>query len=180
MTFDLSAASRRNTMIDVGLWPDRTLLDYLRDHVEARPDKTALIVQRTEGGPEVRLTYRDLRLSDRAAAGFMRRHIEDGDVVSFQLPNWWQFTVLHLACLKVGARQMAREGATVTMGATSFLRTWRSTISPPARRCRRYASTSPPGPRSLAPWSRRRGARSAPPCCRAGAGRKTVGDHDQD
>ena len=29
--------------------------------------------------------------------------MEPGDVVSFQLPNWWRFTALHLACARVGA-----------------------------------------------------------------------------
>jgi cyclohexanecarboxylate-CoA ligase len=26
-----------------------------------------------------------------------------GDVVSYQLPNWWEFVALHLACLRIGA-----------------------------------------------------------------------------
>ena len=28
---------------------------------------------------------------------------EPGDVVSFQLPNWWQFVALHLGCVRAGA-----------------------------------------------------------------------------
>lgn len=29
--------------------------------------------------------------------------MEKGEVVSCQLPNWWQFTALHLACMRIGA-----------------------------------------------------------------------------
>ncbi|MFG1301173.1 AMP-binding protein [Xanthobacter sp. V3C-3] len=104
MSFDLMPLARRETMVAAGLWRDETLLDHFRRNVSARPDKTALIATRTEQGDAVRLTFADLdTLSDRLAVGLMRRDVAPGDVVSFQLPNWWQFTVLHLAALKVGA-----------------------------------------------------------------------------
>jgi len=104
MSFDLMPLARREAMVAAGLWRDETLLDHFRRHVAARPDKIALIAARTEQGDAVRLTFGDLdTLSDRLAVGLMRRGVAPGDVVSFQLPNWWQFTVLHLACLKVGA-----------------------------------------------------------------------------
>jgi cyclohexanecarboxylate-CoA ligase len=55
-------------------------------------------------GQEVRLSYQEIdRLSDRVAGNLRASGVVPGDTVSFQLPNWWEFTVLHLACLKAGA-----------------------------------------------------------------------------
>src|SRR5690348_2222662 len=99
-------AARRAEARASGGWQDLTLLDYLDRAVAATPDKPALVAFRADGAApgETRLSYRELdALSDRAAAGLVARGIGVGDVVSFQLPNWWEFTVLHLACLKVGA-----------------------------------------------------------------------------
>ena len=104
MSNDLSAASRRAAMVAAGLWRDETLLDLFRRNVERLGDKTAVVAPRAEKGDETRLTYRELdRISDQVAVGLSRRGVGEGDVVSFQLPNWWQFTVLHLAALKLGA-----------------------------------------------------------------------------
>ncbi|MDI4663582.1 cyclohexanecarboxylate-CoA ligase [Xanthobacter autotrophicus] len=104
MTFDLMPATRRDAMTSAGLWRDETLLDPFRRHVAAGPRKPAVIASRAEAGDTVRISYGELdALSDRLAIGLMRRGVGEGDVVAFQLPNWWQFPVLHLACLKVGA-----------------------------------------------------------------------------
>jgi len=98
----LSAQSRRQSMIAAGFWQDKTLLDYFRQWVAATPDKTAVVALRS--GAETRLSYAELdALSDRIAVGLRRQGVAETDVVSFQLPNWWQFTALHLACLKAGA-----------------------------------------------------------------------------
>ena len=32
----------------------------------------------------------------------MRMACAGGDVLAFQLPNWWQFYCLHIACLRLG------------------------------------------------------------------------------
>ncbi len=104
MSFDLLPATRRAAMIAAGWWRDETLLDRFRRHRAATPDKLALVATRTEAGDSTRLTYAELDVvSDRLAVGLMRHGVGEGDVVSFQLPNWWQFTALHLACLKLGA-----------------------------------------------------------------------------
>ncbi|KMO35378.1 cyclohexanecarboxylate--CoA ligase [Methylobacterium variabile] len=85
-----------------GAWRDRTLLDDLARAVATTPDKLAVVANR-EGG-ETRMSYRELDArADRIAGGLATRGVGRGDVVSFQLPNWWEFTVLHLACLKLGA-----------------------------------------------------------------------------
>ena len=35
---------------------------------------------------------------NRVAVGLYRLGIRPSDVVAVQLPNWWEFTVTHLAC----------------------------------------------------------------------------------
>ena len=100
---------RRAEMIGRGDWRDETLLDHLARAVATDPDKTALVAIRSdgaEGGPgqETRLTYREIdRLSDHVAGHLHALGVRKGDTVSFQLPNWWEFTLLPLACLKAGA-----------------------------------------------------------------------------
>ncbi|MBM3489648.1 MAG: AMP-binding protein [Alphaproteobacteria bacterium] len=87
-----------------GLWPDRLLLDYLADALHARPDHLALTEHNSTTGRNTSLSYRQLdRLRRRVAVGLLKHGIAQGDVVSFQLPNWWQFVVTHLACLSIGA-----------------------------------------------------------------------------
>jgi len=87
-----------------GFWRDETLLHHLARAVARSPDKTAIVACRSDIGTETRLSYRQIDdLSSRLAAALRARGIERGDVVSFQLPNWWEFSILHLACLKLGA-----------------------------------------------------------------------------
>jgi cyclohexanecarboxylate-CoA ligase len=100
----LKPEHRREQMIAEGLWKDKTLLDYFRHWVQVDPNKTALIEYRSDKSDQTRMTYAALdEISDQIAVGLVRRGVRNGDVVSFQLPNWWQFSALHLACLKVGA-----------------------------------------------------------------------------
>jgi cyclohexanecarboxylate-CoA ligase len=104
MTSNSTPAKRRAAMMAAGHWRDETLLDHLDRAVKSSPDKTAIVAIRSESGEEVRLSYRQIdRLSDVLAARLAALGVARGDVVSFQLPNWWQFSVLHLACLKLGA-----------------------------------------------------------------------------
>ena len=95
---------RRAVMTTDGYWRDETLLDHFGRHVARDPQKIALIAKRSETGVEESFTYADLdRLSDNLAVALARLGVGEGDVVSFQLPNWRQFTLLHLAALKLGA-----------------------------------------------------------------------------
>ncbi|MFZ2868783.1 AMP-binding protein [Zavarzinia sp.] len=104
MTAYGSTAYRRGEMVAKGYWRDLTLLDHLRRVVAETPDKTALVATRSESGEACRLSFAELdRRSDLVALSLRDCGVGRGDVVSFQLPNWWEFTVLHLACLKLGA-----------------------------------------------------------------------------
>jgi cyclohexanecarboxylate-CoA ligase len=105
MEFDaILIPPRRAAMIDRGLWHDRTINDYLGASVAAAPDRTAVVAYRTETGETVSLSYRELvTMADRVAVGLTKLGIAKNDVLSYQLPNWWQFTVLYLACSRIGA-----------------------------------------------------------------------------
>ena len=97
--------ARRPAMIASHDWRDETLLDHLACALAATPEKPALVAFRTDGAAtETRLTYRALDArADTVARNLAARGVGPGDTVSFQLPNWWEFSVLHLACLKLGA-----------------------------------------------------------------------------
>jgi cyclohexanecarboxylate-CoA ligase len=104
MTSNDNLTRRRAAMIAAGYWRDQTLLDHLNRAIKRTPDKTAPVAIRSESAEEKRLAYNEVdRLSDTLAVRLAQLGIGRGDAVSFQLPNWWQFPVLHLACLKLGA-----------------------------------------------------------------------------
>ena len=87
-----------------GYWHNKTLLDFLDDVAPSRLDKVAVTDLNSMTGQAATLSYRQLlRLSRRIALGLAALGVERGDVVSYQLPNWWQFVALHLACLRIGA-----------------------------------------------------------------------------
>lgn len=95
---------RRAASIAAGLWHDRTINDDLDACVAHCPDKVALTAVRLDSGAVRRFSYRELAtLADRVAVGLSRLGVGRGDVVAMQLPNWWQFTVLYLACSRIGA-----------------------------------------------------------------------------
>jgi len=83
---------------DGGFWVNRLITDYLDEWAERTPDKVAFIDSRRQ------VTYAELRAEvDRCALGLLELGIEPGDVVSFQLPNWIDWVVLHYACTRIGA-----------------------------------------------------------------------------
>lgn len=82
-----------------GYWGDATLMDYWNMSVLSVPEKTAVVD--LQGN---RLTYAELDARASRLAGWLHSSgIEPGDVVSFQIPSWTEFTVIYVACLKVGA-----------------------------------------------------------------------------
>ncbi len=104
MEFDpVLLAPRRAECLSKGWWRNRTINDDLDACLAASPDKLALTAVRHSGELR-RFTYRELAaLADRAAVGLSRLGVEKNDVVAMQLPNWWQFSVLYLACSRIGA-----------------------------------------------------------------------------
>ena len=104
MEFDaVLLAPRRAESIARGWWKDRTINDELDACLEHCPDQLALTAVRV-GGDTRCFTYRELgRMADRVAIGLSKLGVTKNDVVAMQLPNWWQFTVLYLACSRIGA-----------------------------------------------------------------------------
>ncbi|MFZ4757985.1 MAG: AMP-binding protein, partial [Burkholderiaceae bacterium] len=95
---------RRAAAIAQGLWLDRTINDELDACVAQCPQREALVAVRLEAGDVRRFTFAELAtMADRIAVGLVRLGVGRGDVVAMQLPNWWQFTALYLACSRIGA-----------------------------------------------------------------------------
>jgi cyclohexanecarboxylate-CoA ligase len=81
-----------------GLWRPETLPGRLAAVAAAEAGRTALI----DG--ERRLRFDEAAaLVERLAGHLAARGVGPGDVVSWQLPNWWEAVVLHHAALRLGA-----------------------------------------------------------------------------
>jgi cyclohexanecarboxylate-CoA ligase len=97
-------AERIAAMIRAGRWYDRTAIDFLDAAASELPDKVALTDRNSTTGCTTTLSFRQLKLlSQRLAAGLAALGVDKGDVVSYQLPNWWQFIALYLASVRIGA-----------------------------------------------------------------------------
>ena len=105
MQFDpILPPARVKAMKSQGYWSDLILIDYFERCLAEVPDKTAIVDFNSISQTESRLTYRDLAVRvDCIAIGLMQLGVDKNDVVSCQLPNWWQFTALTLACGRIGA-----------------------------------------------------------------------------
>lgn len=105
MKFDpILLAPRMAPMKAAGFWRDETIEQPLRRALEQCPDKTAVVSYAAGSDAPVRLTYRDLDARvERIARGLVRLGVGRSDVVTFQLPNCWEFIALSLACVRIGA-----------------------------------------------------------------------------
>jgi cyclohexanecarboxylate-CoA ligase len=78
--------------------------DYLNESVAAFPDKVAFIGYRTDRPDPEQLTYTQLNENvDYISRALLDLGIQRHDVVSVQLPNWWQALAMTLACTRIGA-----------------------------------------------------------------------------
>ncbi|MCO8068097.1 cyclohexanecarboxylate-CoA ligase [Acinetobacter schindleri] len=105
MDFDaVLIPARKEAMLKQGYWFKQTILDFLRSAVEKNPDKTALVSVKVENQTEQTFSYQQLwEMTNKIALGLKQLGVEKNDVVSCQLPNWWEFTLLYLACSRIGA-----------------------------------------------------------------------------
>lgn len=86
-----------------GYWRDEVLTDAFDRAVNARPDAIAVMSVNTASGRFTRKTYAELAADvARVARGLRALGAQPGDVVSVQLPNWWQFVAIVLACTRLG------------------------------------------------------------------------------
>jgi cyclohexanecarboxylate-CoA ligase len=98
------ARNRAAEMRASGIWKDKTIEHYFRDALKSNPDKTAIVAYRQDWAEPRRISYRELDdLATRIASSLSRLGVGHQDVVSFQLPNWWEFIALSLACVRIGA-----------------------------------------------------------------------------
>ena len=105
MQFDpVLLAPRMGPMKAQGLWRDETIEVYFQKALQRFPNKLAVVDYRTGQDQPVRLSYGELdRQVDRIARALASLGVGRADVVTFQLPNCWQFIALALACARIGA-----------------------------------------------------------------------------
>jgi cyclohexanecarboxylate-CoA ligase len=85
-------------------WNERLLVDYLDEAAAKHSDRIAIVDFEYGTSREIKLSFSELRHRvDQIAWSLIGLGVERGDVVSVQLPNWWHFVAVHLACLRVGA-----------------------------------------------------------------------------
>jgi cyclohexanecarboxylate-CoA ligase len=90
--------ARARAMIAAGWWRNETLDTYLDRWARERSDRTAIV----DGSG--RLSWAELaRRVERVAYGLQASGLGPGSVISCQLPNWNEWVVVALACVRLGA-----------------------------------------------------------------------------
>jgi cyclohexanecarboxylate-CoA ligase len=85
-----------------GEWPQPSLSAMLAERVRRTPERIYLIEGRREGGPSY--TFGDLAArAERMAGALLALGVRPGEVVSWQLPNWFEGAALAVAIDSIGA-----------------------------------------------------------------------------
>jgi cyclohexanecarboxylate-CoA ligase len=105
MDFDaVLIAPRKEKMLKEGYWLNKTIIDSLQSALQQNPNKTALVSFKTDTKSERTFSYQQLwDMTNKIALGLKQLGVVQNDVVSCQLPNCWEFTLLYLACSRIGA-----------------------------------------------------------------------------
>lgn len=105
MQFDpVLISPRQAAMTAAGFWRHQTINHFMAQALQNCPDHAAVVAYRSGVSQPARLSYRALdRQVDRIARGLTALGVGHSDVVSWQLPNWWEFIALSLACARIGA-----------------------------------------------------------------------------
>src|SRR5438105_7273328 len=94
----------KNNFREAGYWLDKTVDQLLTEAAASTPGKVAVVADRADRDQARLFTYRELEdLAERAASSLRKLGLGPGDVVTVQLPNWWEFVVAAFACSKIGA-----------------------------------------------------------------------------
>jgi cyclohexanecarboxylate-CoA ligase len=94
--------ARRARHEATGEWPQPSLSTLLARRVEEAPERIYLIEGVRAGGRSY--TFQDLQTrAERMAEGLRRLGVGAGDVVSWQLPNWFEGAALAVATDRLGA-----------------------------------------------------------------------------
>jgi acyl-CoA synthetase (AMP-forming)/AMP-acid ligase II len=95
----VTSRARRQALCDAGLWDETTLSSRVRHWAGERPDAVAVVDR--EGAR--RRTYADLDADvTRLAEVLVSVGVAPGDVVSVQLPNWYETVVADVAVQRAG------------------------------------------------------------------------------
>lgn len=87
-----------------GVWRDELILDHLERALARDPGRPAIVTYNGEREAPETLSVGDFdRLTRRIALALLDLGLGAGDVISVQLPNWWQFAALHVAANRIGA-----------------------------------------------------------------------------
>lgn len=105
MEFDaILIPPRREEMVRQGHWRNCTINDALDACIQRFPDKRALTALSLDRATTRHFTYREMgAMADRIAVGLSRLGVGSNDIVACQLPNWWEFSLVYLACSRIGA-----------------------------------------------------------------------------
>jgi non-ribosomal peptide synthetase component E (peptide arylation enzyme) len=92
----------------LGVWSEKTLIDYFKEHVKKDPDKICVVdpynKEDLTGTKPERLTYKEFdRAVDSTAEALVDLGIGKDDIVMVQLPNSWELAMLYLAIARTGA-----------------------------------------------------------------------------
>lgn len=90
---------RKRQYYEAGYWTSETVNDVWSRQAKACAEREYVVDDRGH-----RYTYADVdAAAARLAAWLQDIGVEEGDVVSFQMPVWAEFCIVYVACLKVGA-----------------------------------------------------------------------------
>jgi len=82
-----------------GFWTDKVLTDYLEACIVKQPERVAVLDERSGS-----VTYSQLgERATRLAFGLHEAGVSKGDFFIIQIPNWYEFSVIHLALTYLGA-----------------------------------------------------------------------------
>jgi cyclohexanecarboxylate-CoA ligase len=100
MTSTVVSEERARQYVADGWWDGSTLVERVREHTRERPERIAVVDETTDS----RTTYQELWDDACRVAGFLAEQgVQPGDVVSVQLPNWYETVAVDLGVLALGA-----------------------------------------------------------------------------
>jgi cyclohexanecarboxylate-CoA ligase len=101
---EILPAARIEAMVSAGLWRNEKWFAFFEESVRRCPDKLAIVSFNSVQQKTERLTYADLDVAvARLVLAMEDLGISAGSVVSVQLPSWWQFIAVMLACARLGS-----------------------------------------------------------------------------
>jgi cyclohexanecarboxylate-CoA ligase len=101
-TGEAEGGQRATESIAIDQAAEVPIVDWVGRWARERPAEDALVDVRA-GGTRVWTWEEFDREADKAASLLLELGVEPGETVAYQLPNWGEFVILTLACMKVGA-----------------------------------------------------------------------------